>query len=196
MIFLDAAATTPVRREVLEAMWPYLSGEFGNPSSHHSLGEAAATALAEARSAVAKVLNCRAGEVTFTSGGTEADNLAVKGIALARQAAELGGVGAGEHQRHAGQRLGLCRVGAAHARMGVRRAQHEAVEQAGRRMIGDVAAGAAQERVVLPAGDGLTATEFGPWHALAPIRVYSAGAAGCGAGAWRLALSAIQRQTT
>ena len=80
--------------------------------------------------------------------------------------------------------------------MGVRRAQHEAVEQAGRRMIGDVAAGAAQKRVVLPAGDGLTATEFGPWHALAPIRVYSAGAAGCGAGAWRLAFSAIQRQTT
>ncbi|MFJ4168659.1 cysteine desulfurase family protein [Paenarthrobacter sp. NPDC089714] len=88
MIFLDAAATTPVRREVLEAMWPYLSGDFGNPSSHHSLGEAAATALAGARSAVAKVLNCRAGEVTFTSGGTEADNLAVKGIALARQAAD------------------------------------------------------------------------------------------------------------
>ncbi|MEV7604820.1 cysteine desulfurase family protein [Paenarthrobacter sp. NPDC089322] len=88
MIFLDAAATTPVRREALEAMWPYLSGEFGNPSSHHSLGETAATALAGARSAVAKVLNCRAGEVTFTSGGTEADNLAVKGIALARQSAD------------------------------------------------------------------------------------------------------------
>lgn len=88
MIFLDAAATTPVRREVLEAMWPYLSGEFGNPSSHHPLGEAAASALAGARTAVAKVLNCRAGEVTFTSGGTEADNLAVKGIALARQAAD------------------------------------------------------------------------------------------------------------
>ncbi|MFK0038768.1 cysteine desulfurase family protein [Paenarthrobacter sp. NPDC090517] len=88
MIFLDAAATTPVRREALEAMWPYLSGEFGNPSSHHSLGEAAADALAEARSGVAKVLNCRAGEVTFTSGGTEADNLALKGIALARQASD------------------------------------------------------------------------------------------------------------
>lgn len=88
MIFLDAAATTPVRREVLEAMWPYLSGEFGNPSSHHSLGEAAATGLAEARAGVAKVLSCRASEVTFTSGGTEADNLAVKGIALARKAAD------------------------------------------------------------------------------------------------------------
>ncbi|WP_332761028.1 cysteine desulfurase family protein [Pseudarthrobacter sp.] len=88
MIFLDAAATTPVRREVLEAMWPYLSGEFGNPSSHHTLGEAAAAALAGARTAVAKVLGCRPGEVTFTSGGTEADNLALKGIALARQAAD------------------------------------------------------------------------------------------------------------
>ncbi|HEY8702151.1 MAG TPA: cysteine desulfurase family protein [Arthrobacter sp.] len=88
MIFLDAAATTPVRREALDAMWPYLTGEFGNPSSHHSLGEAAADALAGARAAVAAVLGCRSGEVTFTSGGTEADNLAVKGIALARHAAE------------------------------------------------------------------------------------------------------------
>jgi cysteine desulfurase len=88
MIFLDAAATTPVRREVLEAMWPYLTGEFGNPSSHHSLGEAAATALAGARTATAKALNCRPAEVTFTSGGTEADNLAVKGLALARRAAD------------------------------------------------------------------------------------------------------------
>jgi len=88
MIFLDAAATTPVRREVLEAMWPYLSGEFGNPSSRHTLGEAAASALAGARAAVAKVLGCRPGEITFTSGGTEADNLALKGIALARQAAD------------------------------------------------------------------------------------------------------------
>ena len=86
MIFLDAAATTPVRREVLEAMWPYLSGDFGNPSSHHSLGEAAAKALGDARAAVAAILGCRPGEVTFTSGGTEADNLAVKGIALSRRA--------------------------------------------------------------------------------------------------------------
>lgn len=88
MIFLDAAATTPVRREVLEAMWPYLSGEFGNPSSHHSLGDAAAAALAGARETTAKALGCRTGEVVFTSGGTEADNLAVKGIALARRAAD------------------------------------------------------------------------------------------------------------
>ena len=83
MIYLDAAATTPVRREVLEAMWPYLTGEFGNPSSHHSLGEHAAQALKQARETVAAILGCRASEIIFTSGGTEADNLAVKGIALA-----------------------------------------------------------------------------------------------------------------
>lgn len=88
MIFLDAAATTPVRREVLDAMWPYLTGGFGNPSSHHTLGETAAAALAQARRTVADVLGCRQGDVVFTSGGTEADNLAVKGIALARQAAD------------------------------------------------------------------------------------------------------------
>ncbi len=83
MIYLDSAATTPVRREVLEAMWPLLSGQFGNPSSHHELGEAAARALADARASVARIFGCRASEVIFTSGGTEADNLAIKGIALA-----------------------------------------------------------------------------------------------------------------
>lgn len=83
MIYLDAAATAPVRPEVLEAMWPLLTVDFGNPSSHHTVGEAAADALAAARKAVAGALNCRAGEVVFTSGGTEANNLALKGIALA-----------------------------------------------------------------------------------------------------------------
>ncbi len=83
MIYLDAAATTPVRREVLEAMWPFLTGEFGNPSSHHTLGEQAAAALKQARASVAEVFGCRASEIIFTSGGTEADNLAIKGIALA-----------------------------------------------------------------------------------------------------------------
>ncbi|NQX34989.1 cysteine desulfurase family protein [Herbiconiux sp. VKM Ac-2851] len=82
MIHLDAAATTPVRREVLEAMWPHLTGEFGNPSSHHALGDAAARALAEARRTVAEWFGCRPAEVVFTSGGTEGANLAVKGLAL------------------------------------------------------------------------------------------------------------------
>ncbi|GAA3872093.1 cysteine desulfurase family protein [Leifsonia kafniensis] len=82
MIYLDNAATTPVRREALEAMWPFLTGGFGNPSSHHQRGEAAAAALTAARRDVAAVFGCRPGEVVFTSGGTEAANLAVKGIAL------------------------------------------------------------------------------------------------------------------
>ena len=83
MIYLDAAATTPVRREVLEAMWPYLTGEFGNASSQHSMGKRAAEAVADARARVAACLGCRLSEVIFTSGGTEADNLAIKGVALA-----------------------------------------------------------------------------------------------------------------
>lgn len=86
MLYLDNAATTPVRREVLEAMWPYLTNGFGNPSSHHTVGEAAAAALVDARRRIATVLGTRAGDLVFTSGGTEADNLAVKGIALAARA--------------------------------------------------------------------------------------------------------------
>ena len=82
MLYLDAAATTPVRREVLEAMWPYLTGDFGNPSSQNALGFSAATGLTTARRVVAARLGVRASEVVFTSGGTEADNLAIKGIAL------------------------------------------------------------------------------------------------------------------
>nr|BFF11974.1 hypothetical protein GCM10025699_32770 [Microbacterium flavescens] len=82
MLYLDNAATTPVRPEVLEAMMPYLTQWFGNPSSHHTVGEAAADALADARARVARLLGMRAGDVIFTSGGTEANNLAVKGIAL------------------------------------------------------------------------------------------------------------------
>ncbi|GLB68425.1 cysteine desulfurase family protein [Arthrobacter mangrovi] len=83
MIYLDAAATAPVRREVLEAMWPALTQDFGNPSSHHTVGEAAARALGYARTTAASVLGCRAGEIVFTSGGTESNNLAIKGISLA-----------------------------------------------------------------------------------------------------------------
>lgn len=85
MLYLDAAATAPVRREVLEVMWPYLTQEFGNASSHHEVGRRALAGLETARETVAGVLNCRPAEVVFTSGGTEADNLAVKGIALGRR---------------------------------------------------------------------------------------------------------------
>jgi cysteine desulfurase len=82
MIYLDNAATTPLRREVAEAIWPIMTRGFGNPSSHHRVGEAAAAALTDARTRIARVLGCRPGEITITSGGTEADNLAVKGLAL------------------------------------------------------------------------------------------------------------------
>ncbi|WIE64020.1 cysteine desulfurase family protein [Curtobacterium sp. MCLR17_036] len=83
MFYLDRAATTPVRREVLEAMWPWLTGAFGNPSSTHGVGDQAARGLADARATVAGVLGCRPAEVVFTTGGTEGANTAVKGIALA-----------------------------------------------------------------------------------------------------------------
>lgn len=83
MHYFDNAATTPVRPEVLEAMMPFFTRWFGNPSSHHTVGEAAAGALADARARVARVLGMRASDVIFTSGGTEANNLAVKGIAIA-----------------------------------------------------------------------------------------------------------------
>ncbi|WP_141934113.1 cysteine desulfurase family protein [Microbacterium sp. SLBN-146] len=83
MLYLDNAATTSVRPEVLEAMMPYLTRWFGNPSSHHTVGEAAADALSDARARVARVVGMRASDVVFTSGGTEANNLAVKGITLA-----------------------------------------------------------------------------------------------------------------
>lgn len=82
MIYLDSAATTAVRREVVEAMWPFLTHDFGNPSSRHSVGESAARALQQARQSIAGWLGCRASDIVFTSGGTEADNLAIKGLAL------------------------------------------------------------------------------------------------------------------
>lgn len=83
MIYLDHAATSPVRPEVREAMLPFLGERFGNPSSHHTVGEDAAAALGDARRRVAAVVGMRPGDIVFTSGGTEANNLAVKGIAIA-----------------------------------------------------------------------------------------------------------------
>jgi cysteine desulfurase len=98
MIYLDAAATTPVRREVVEAMWPFLTSEFGNPSSVHAVGESAAKALSAARRTVARVFEVRATGVVFTSGGTEADNLAIKGLALANPRGRHLVVSAVEHE--------------------------------------------------------------------------------------------------
>jgi cysteine desulfurase len=82
-IYLDHAATTPVRPEVFEAMRPFLTGAFGNPSSAHSFGRAARAALDDAHERVATRLNVEAREIVFTSGGTEANNLALKGAAWA-----------------------------------------------------------------------------------------------------------------
>ncbi|WP_350349471.1 cysteine desulfurase family protein [Agromyces sp. G08B096] len=98
MIFLDHAATSPVRREALEAMWPYLTGAFGNPSSRHRLGDEAARALEWARAEVAAVVGARPGDAVFTGGGTEADNLAVKGLALATPRGRHVVVSAIEHE--------------------------------------------------------------------------------------------------
>jgi cysteine desulfurase len=85
-IYLDHAATTPLRREVLDAMLPHLTGGFGNPSSAHSYGRAARAALDEAHIRVATRLGAEAREIVFTSGGTEANNLALKGAAWAGKA--------------------------------------------------------------------------------------------------------------
>ncbi len=82
--YLDNAATTPVRPEVLEAMLPYLGKEaFGNPSSAHRFGRAARAGLEEAKRAVGGAVGAEPNQVVFTSGGTEADNLAIIGAALA-----------------------------------------------------------------------------------------------------------------
>src|SRR5579884_1546410 len=90
VVYLDHAATTAVRPEVLEAMLPYLGPEaFGNPSSPHRVGRAARAAVEEAKRAVAAALGVEPHEVIFTSGGTEADNLAVLGAAHAVES--LGG---------------------------------------------------------------------------------------------------------
>ena len=85
-IYLDHAATTPLRREVLDAMLPFLTESFGNPSSSHAVGRVARAALDEAHERVAARLNAQPREIVFTSGGTEANNLALKGAAWAGRA--------------------------------------------------------------------------------------------------------------
>jgi cysteine desulfurase len=91
-IYLDHAATTPVDERVVAAMLPYFSDTFGNPSSIHRVGREALEALDDARETVAAVLSANRKEIIFTGGGSEADNLAIKGVALARRQA-----GAGAH---------------------------------------------------------------------------------------------------
>jgi cysteine desulfurase len=85
IIYADHASTTPLDPRVLEAMIPHFSEQFGNPSSIHTLGQEAKRALDEAREKVAGILGCRMSEVVFTSGGTESDNTAIKGVTAALQ---------------------------------------------------------------------------------------------------------------
>lgn len=84
LTYLDHAATTPMRPEAVEAMLPYLSGQFANPSGSHRFARQARAALDDARDRIATVIGCAPGEVVFTSGGTEADNTALLGV-LARR---------------------------------------------------------------------------------------------------------------
>lgn len=80
-IHLDHNATTPLAPEVAAAMWPYLTEHFGNPSSASPSGRRAAAAVAAAREQVAAVIGAHADEIVFTSGGTESNNLAIRGVA-------------------------------------------------------------------------------------------------------------------
>ena len=84
-IYLDHAATTPTRPEVVEAMLPYFTDAFGNPSSIYSYGQEARGAVEEARTKVAELIGARNEEIIFTSGGTEADNFALEGVAYANE---------------------------------------------------------------------------------------------------------------
>src|SRR5262245_52265812 len=83
MIYLDYSATTPVDARVVDAMTPYFSASFGNPSSVHRYGQIAESAIDSARETVASILNCRSDEIIFTSCGSESDNLAIRGAAYA-----------------------------------------------------------------------------------------------------------------
>lgn len=85
-IYLDNAATTPVRKEVVEAMLPYFTENFGNPSSVYQIAQINKKAIDESREVIAKALGAQANEIFFTSGGSEADNWAIKGIAQAHKA--------------------------------------------------------------------------------------------------------------
>nr|MDO8075580.1 aminotransferase class V-fold PLP-dependent enzyme [Candidatus Freyarchaeota archaeon] len=84
-VYMDHAATTYVDPEVIQAMLPYLSERFGNASSLHSFGREAKEALEHSREVVAKALGASPDEIYFTSGGTESDNLAIKGVMWANR---------------------------------------------------------------------------------------------------------------
>ena len=84
-IYLDYAATTPTHPEVIKEMLPFFNKIYGNPSSLYQLAQKAKGAVEEARKKVAKLINAEPKEVIFTSGGTESDNIAIKGVAYANK---------------------------------------------------------------------------------------------------------------
>src|SRR5437764_7536910 len=84
-VYLDHSATTPIDSRVVQAMLPYLTEKFGNASSIHQFGQEARGAVDKARRQVAALINARANEIVFTSGGTEANNLAIRGVCEAHQ---------------------------------------------------------------------------------------------------------------
>jgi cysteine desulfurase len=96
MVYLDHNATTPLDERVLEAMLPWLRGQFGNPSSIHAMGREARSALDVAREQVAQLVGAHPSQVLFTSGGTEANNSALKGVAFRTPAGRMA-IGAIEH---------------------------------------------------------------------------------------------------
>jgi len=96
-IYLDHAATTPVDPVVVEAMIPFFTGTFGNPSSIYQVGQDGRAALDRARAMIARVLRCRSTEILFTSGATESNNLAIKGGAAAARDRHKGAVGKPPH---------------------------------------------------------------------------------------------------
>ncbi len=81
-IYMDNAATTPVREEALAAMLPYFSNVYGNPSSFYTVAQDARKAVDDSREIIARLIGARTSEIVFTSGGTESDNTALKGVAF------------------------------------------------------------------------------------------------------------------
>jgi cysteine desulfurase len=140
-IYLDYNATTPVLPEVRDAMVPYLTERFGNPSSGHVFGRAAREAVEKAREHVAALLGCEPEEIVFTSGGTEANNLAIRGVAEAGPERRHVVTSAIEHPAVAAPCAWLERHGWRVTRIGV--------DTEGRVRLGDVAAAVGDETALV-----------------------------------------------
>jgi cysteine desulfurase len=129
-IYLDYNATTPVLPEVVDAMLPYLREHFGNPSSSHVYGRRSQSAVDRARQQVAGLIGCDASEIIFTSGGTEANNLAIRGVAEAREDRRAVVTTVIEHPATAQPCVWLERHGWRVTRVGVDREGRSSVEEA------------------------------------------------------------------